>query len=195
MDEGRYRVLPGPEEGRLRFLDRETYEPAAVPTADQPTPVADLRPGYLVEAALDWTDRGPTVRSLSVCRPTLYAFADGADPMFEVAEETWREARAAGEGMGTRVTHNTDGVANGVVYVFAEDGTGSRFREFRDGSRPLEPLLDRMNEDDTAAREAFVLRPPGGGYVAVVLTRRKGGQFADTLRDTYGRPRPAEPLE
>jgi hypothetical protein len=194
MDEGRYRVLPGPDAGTVCFLDRDGYEPVAVPTADQEVPVADLRPGYLVEAALDWTDPEPAVRSLSVRRPTLFAFADGADPMFEVAEETWQETRAAGEGMGSRVTHNTDGVVNGVVYVFAEDEVGGRFAEFRDGTRPLEPLLDRVNEDDPAPREAFVLRPPSREFVAVTITLRKGGQFADTVRDTYDCPRPDEPL-
>jgi hypothetical protein len=194
MDEGRYRVLPGPDAGTVRFLDRDGYEPVAVSTAGQEAPVADLRPGYLVEATLDWTDPEPTVRSLSVSRPTLCAFADGADPMFEVAKETWQEARAAGEGMGSRVTHNTDGVVNGVVYVFAEDEVGGRFAEFRDGTRPLEPLLDRVNEDDPQPREAFVLRPPSREFVAVTITLRKGGQFADTVRDTYDCPRPDEPL-
>ena len=188
MDEGRYRVLPGPDEGQLRFLDRETYEPAAVPTADQPTPVGDLRPGYLIEADLDWSAVDPVVESLSVVRPTLYAYADAIDPVFEVAEDLWAEATVAGEGMASQVTRNTDNEVNGVCYVFAEDDLGGRFAEFRDGSRPLDPLVDRINESenaDPAPRAVFVLRPPDQQFVIVVIALEADGQFATTLRDTY----------
>lgn len=195
MDQQRYRVLPGPGEESLRLLDRERYEPVVVPPDEHDAPVADCRPGYLVDAGLAWTSERPTVRSLSVVRPTLYAFVDGADPVFEAARETWADARATGDAMNSRVTRNTDGVVNGVVYVFAE-GTGrSRLAEFRDGARPLEPLVDRVNErDEPAPREVFALRPPDAAFVVVVVTLRKGGQFANTIRDTYDCPRPSEPL-
>ncbi|MUV89402.1 hypothetical protein GJ629_05400 [Halapricum sp. CBA1109] len=192
---GRYRVLPGPDAGTLRFLDRASFDTVVVPTTDQPTPVGDLRPGYLIEADLDWSAVDPVVESLSVVRPTLYAYADAIDPVFEVAEDLWAEATVAGEGMASQVTRNTDNEVNGVCYVFAEDDVGSRFGEFRDGVRPLEPLVDRFNDTDgPAPRSVFVLRPPDEQFVVVVVAREKGGQFASTLRDTYDCPAPDEPL-
>ncbi|MFC7131922.1 MULTISPECIES: DUF6663 family protein [Salinibaculum] len=197
MDEGRYRVLPGEDEGMVRLLDRESYDPITLAAAGHEAAVGDLRPGYLVDATLSWASADPTVESASVVRPTLYAFADDIDPVFEVAAETWRDVQAAGDAMGSRVTKNTDGVVNGVVYVFAENDAGGRFAEFRDGRRPLEPLVDRVNdrdEDGPAPREVFVLRPPTREFVVVTITFRKGGRFADTVRDTYDRPRPPEPL-
>lgn len=182
----RYRVHPGPDGDTLRFLDRETFEVTTVPTVDQDSPVGDLRPGYLVAAELDRSGVDPVVESLTVVRPTRYQFADGIDPVFEVAEDLWAEARLAGEGMDSQVTRNTDGEVNGVCYVFAEDDLGGRFGEFRDGSRPLDPLVDRVNDrDGPAPRSVFVLRPPDQEFVIVVLTLDVDGQFADTLRDTY----------
>jgi len=210
MDEGTFRVLPGPDDESIRLLDRETYEPVGIADSGHEAPVEDLRPGYLVAADLDWSTADPTIDAVTVERPTLYAFADRVDPMFELAEETWEEALASGDGMNARTTRNTDGAVNGVLYVFAESGDRGRFEEFRDGSRPLEPLVDRVNERETDAddserdaedgsakpdpREVFVLRATGGEFTAVTITLRKGGQFADTIRDTYDLPRPDEPL-
>lgn len=193
MDEGRYRVLPAAEDGGLRLLGREDYEPVALAETGHSVAVDHLQPGYLVDATLSWTSADPTIEALSVVRPTLYTFVDDIDPVFEVAEETWRDARASGDGMNSRVTKNTDGVVNGVVYVFAEDSAGGRFAEFETGRRPLEPLVDRVNEQDGAApRELFVLRPPTGEFVIVTIAFAKGGRFADTIRDTYDCPRPTE---
>ena len=147
-EQGRYRVLPGPEPDTLRLLDRTTCEPAVVSTggsedesgsddAGSGAPIGDLRPGYLVDAALDWTTQRPTVESVSVVRPTLFAFADGVDPMFEAARETWQAARSEGEAMNTQVLRNTDNEVTGAVYVFAESGERGRLEEFREGARPL----------------------------------------------------------
>ncbi|PSQ02572.1 hypothetical protein BRC95_10665 [Halobacteriales archaeon QS_5_68_33] len=205
-EQGRYRVLPGPEPDTLRLLDRTTCEPAVVSTggsedesgsddAGSGAPIGDLRPGYLVDAALDWTTQRPTVESVSVVRPTLFAFADGVDPMFEAARETWQAARSEGEAMNTQVLRNTDNEVTGAVYVFAESGERGRLEEFREGARPLEPLLDRVAESrGEAPRAVFVLRPVGGGFTAVAITLRKDGQLAETMRDTYDCPRPDEPL-
>ena len=219
-EHGRYRVLPGPEPDTLRLLDRDTYEPAVVSTgesddesreagtveepddtagdSDTVTPAASaapLRPGYLVDAALDWSTQRPTVESVSVVRPTLFAFADRVDPMFEAARETWEAARSEGEAMNTQVLRNTDNEVTGVVYVFAESGDRGRFEEFREGARPLEPLLDRVADSrGEDPREVFVLRSPGGAFTAVAITLWKGGHLADTMRDTYDCPRPDEPL-
>ncbi|WP_238398157.1 DUF6663 family protein [Halorussus salinus] len=194
-DEKEYRVLATPMDGGLRLLDRQTFEPVVTADEGHDAPVGDLRPGYLVDADLDWSSPDPTVRSVSVRRPTLYVFADGADPIFEAARETWTDARAAGDSMDSRVTRNTDNEVNGVLYVFAEDPTNGTFESFRDGTRPVEPLVDRVNEGEEAApREVFVLRPEDGEFVVVTIALAKGGQFADMLRETYDRPRPPEPL-
>ncbi len=196
MDEGRYRVLPE-SEGGLRLLDREGYDSITVAASGHDVELDHMLPGYLVDATLDWTGADPTVASLSVVRPTLYAFVDDIDPVFEVAEETWRDAQAEGDTMNSRVTKNTDGVVNGVVYVFAENSAGSRFGEFARGARPLEPLVDRVNdrdEDGPAPREVFVLRPPTDEFVIVTIAFEKGGRFADTIRDTYDCPQPTESL-
>jgi hypothetical protein len=191
-DQGQFRVLPPPDggggdrSGRYRWLDRETYEPVVLAGEGHDAPVTDLQPGYLVDGTLDWSTGDPTVASLSLVRPTLYTFADGVDPMFEAAAETWERARSEGEPMGTRILENTDSEVVGVVYVFAESGDRGRFAEFRDGSRPLEPLIDRVNDRrDPAPREVFVLRAPAGEFTAVAIALDAGGHFADTMHDTY----------
>ena len=194
-DHRSYRVLATPEAGTLRLLDRENYEPVVTASDGHDARTDDLRPGYLVDAALDWSTPEPTIKSLSVRRPTLYAFADDIEPVFDVAQETWSEAQLAGDSMNSRVTHNTDNEVNGVLYVFGEDGARGMFESFRDGERPLEPLVDKVNEqDEQAPREVFVLRPASGEFVIVTIALQKGGRFADTLRETYDRPRPPEPL-
>jgi len=195
-EHGRYRVLPGPESDTLRLLDRDTYEPVVVSTDEETAAaVATLSPGYLVDAVLDWSTQRPTVESVSVVRPTLFAFADRVDPMFEAARETWEAAQSEGEAMNMQVLRNTDNEVTGVVYVFAESGERGRFEEFREGARPLEPLLDRVADSrGEDAHEVFVLRGTGGAFTAVAIALQKGGQLADTMRDTYDCPRPTEPL-
>ncbi|MEF8882954.1 MAG: DUF6663 family protein [Halapricum sp.] len=194
-DEREVRVLPGPEKGTLRLLDRETYEPIVVDTDDGAAGAADLQPGYLLDTRLDWSDPDPVLEAFMLHRPTLYAFADGIDPVFELAQDVWQVAKANGDGMNSRVTRNTDGEVNGVCYVFAENSMDDLFEEFRTGARPLEPLVDRINErEDPAPREVFVLRPEGGEFVIVTIALQKNGHFAETLRETYEREYVAEPL-
>ena len=197
MDEGTYRVLPGRDDETWRFLDRTMFETVSVPVDGHDAPVEDLQPGYLVDATLDWGSEDPIVHSLSVVRPTLYTFVDDADPVFEVAQNLWEETRAAGDGMNATQTYNTDNEVNGVCYVFADAGQPSVFDEFRDGARPLEPLVDRVNdqaEAEVEPRELFALRPMGSAYTVVTITLTKDGRFAETLRETYERDRPDEPL-
>lgn len=189
----RYRVLPTPDEG-YRWLDRETFEPVILAADGHDAPVADLEPGSLVAATLDWSTSEPTVTSVDVVRPTRYAFADGVEPMFEAARETWDRARSAGEPMATQVLRNTDNEVVGVCYVFAESGDRGRFEEFRDGSRPLEPLVDRVNERrEPAPRQVFVLRAPASEFTAVAIAFNRDGLFADTMRDTYDLSPPVQP--
>jgi len=194
-EQRRVRVLPGPDSGMLRLLDRETYDPVVVSLEASTPRLADVHPGYLLDATLDWSAPEPPVDDITVQRPTLYTFVDEIDPVFEVAQDVWQEARASGDGMNSRVTRNTDGDANGVCYVFAEPPLEDRLAEFREGARPLEPLIDRVNEtSDTAPREVFVMRPTDGEFVVVTIAFEKEGHFADTLRETYSCERPPEPL-
>ncbi len=192
-EDRRFRVLAIPSDRTLRLLDRETYEPVVTAPDGHGGAVTEVFPGYSIDADLDWSSTEPTVRSLSVHRRTLYTFVDGIEPVFEAAQQTWAEARTAGESMNSRVTRNTDNEVNGVLYVFAEDEGGRVFESFRDGTRPLEPLIDRVNEGEGEdPREVFVLRPAEGTYVIVTIALRKGGQFAETLRETYDCPAPSE---
>ena len=99
--------------------------------------------------------------------------------------------------MNATQTYNTDNRVNGVCYVFADPGQPSVFDEFRDGARPLEPLVDRVNDEpdtDPEPRELFVLRPVDGEFTVVTIALTKDGRFAETLRETYERERPTEPL-
>jgi hypothetical protein len=196
---GRFRVLASPRAGdELLLIDTADFDPTYVPTTghgDLDATVAGLRPGYLVEATLSWDDGDPRFESLGVGKRTLFEFADGVTGVFEAARETWEEARRAGEAMNSRVTRDTDSEPNGVLYTFAEqDGAQDLFAEFADGDRPLEPLVDRVNDSDDADHEVFVMRPETGQYVLVYIVFAKGGMLADTVRDTYDCPRPDEPL-
>ena len=202
--EGRFRVLDSPRDPEgfvLVALDADgadEYEPVEVGgdgyDGELADAVAALRPGYVVDATLSWDDGTARFAAVTVRKRTLFEFADGVTGMFEAATETWRNAAAAGEAMNSRVTRNTDGDPNGVLYVFAsQSGARDLFAEFRDGSRPLEPLVDRVNETrGDGEREVFVLRPADEPFVAVYIALEKGGLLADTVRDTYDCPRPDE---
>jgi hypothetical protein len=191
-----FRVLPA--DGGTRLLDRDSYDPVTLAAEGHEAPVGDLRPGYLVAADLDWASEEPTVTDLSIERPTLFTFVDDVSPVFEVARDLWEEAVAEGEGMNSCVTRDTDNVVNGAVYVFADTGPTSRFEEFHSGARPLDPLVDRINDrddDGPRPREVFVLRPAEtDDFVIVTIALRKDGLFAETMRDTYDADAPEEPL-
>jgi hypothetical protein len=157
---GRFRVFPGPDEDRWLFVSLEppsdedgpdeAYAPTYVPVTghgDLDETVAGLRPGHVIEATMLWEDDRPRITDLAVERRSLFEFADGATGLFEAAQNTWAEAVAAGEPMNSRVTYDTDGEPNGVLYVFAQQsGAQDLFEEFRSGVRPLEPLVERIDE-------------------------------------------------
>ncbi|WP_135820408.1 DUF6663 family protein [Halostella litorea] len=188
---GTFRVLAGTRDAEeWLFLDVETADPTYVPRDAVDAGDDDLRPGYRVDATVAWDGGDPRVTDVEVRDRTLFEFVDGADTVFEAAEETWRDARADGAGMNADVTYGTDGEANGVVYTFAEQaGERDLFAEFRDGVRPLEPLLGRLAEGEDPPFEAFVIRPVAEPFVIVYLVVEKGGLLADTVRDTYDCPR------
>lgn len=190
---GTYRVYPDRDPGAWRLVDLETYEPTSVAAEGYDDGLAErvaaLRPGYLVDATLD-AGSPARIAELSVRDRTLVEFVDGVTGVFEAARETWRAVRNAGETMGSRVTRDTDGRPNGALYVFADPPGGDLLAEFRAGSRPLDPLIERAGDEPL---EAFVMRPAAGEYVLVYLVLGKHSILADTVRDTYDCPRPTEP--
>ncbi|WP_117594165.1 DUF6663 family protein [Haloprofundus halophilus] len=196
---GRYRVFGrprDPDELLLVALDDDSFDPTYVRTdgyeGDLADDVSALRPGYVVEATLAWDDDGtPAFEAVTVERRSRLEFVDDVTGLFEAARETWNEAVAAGEGMNSRVTRDTDGRPNGALYVFAEQpGARDLFDEFRSGVLPLDPLVERVNDErDDAPRELFVMRPADGQFVVVYIVFEKEGMLANTVRETYDRPR------
>ncbi len=163
---GRYRVLARIDrDGTLALVvvdltptddPTEAYEPLLVRATgyedDLADRVASLEPGNVIAAELDWTGTDAseaTFASLSVERRTRYQFADDVEGLFEAARDAWDDARESGEAMNSRVTRDTDGDPNGALYVFADPEQRDVFEEFRTGRRPIEPLVERVNEQHT----------------------------------------------
>jgi hypothetical protein len=147
-----------------------------------------LRPGYVVEATLAWTDGSARFREVEVVRETRFRFADGIEGMFEAAVDAWEQIRAAGEPVGSITTRSNDGDPNGALYLFADAPGSDAFAELRAARLPIEPLVARVNESrsDDDPREVFVLRPAAHEFVAVYVVFDRDGVLAQTVRDTYG---------
>ena len=146
-----------------------------------------LRPGFVVDATLAWTDGSARFRDVDVVRETRFRFADEVEGMFEAAVETWRQIRAEGEPVGSITTRSNDGDPNGALYLFADAPGSDTFDEVRTGRLPIEPLVARVNESraDDDPREVFVLRPAEHEFVAVYVVFDRNGVLAQTVRDTY----------
>lgn len=165
---GRYRVLARIDrDGTLALVlvdltptddPTEAYEPVLVHATGYDDDLADrvdsLEPGNVVTANLDWTgvdaSEAAAFADLSVERRTQYQFADNVEGLFEAARDAWDDARESGEAMNSRVTRDTDGDPNGALYVFADPEQRDVFEEFRTGRRPIEPLVERVNEQQPA---------------------------------------------
>jgi hypothetical protein len=149
--------------------------------------VASLKPGYVVDATLAWTDGSARFDEVEVVRESRFRFADGVEGMFEAAVETWEQIRAAGEAVGSITTRSNDGEPNGALYLFADAPGGDAFADLRAGRLPVEPLIARVNEsrEDDDPREVFVLRPAAHKFVAVYVVFDRDGVLAQTVRDTY----------
>jgi hypothetical protein len=196
-ESGTYRVLPGsPAADGLILLERWAEDPVTVRADGYDEPLAsalgDLQPGNLVEATLEWPAEGnPTVADLSVATGTLFVFLDGADHVFEKAEETFEEARRERAPIASTTTYRTDGTPNGALYTIAEQGGGTDvFAEFREGRRTLEPMVEKLGEGGAEPPyEVFVIRPVGEPFVVVSLAIEKGGLLANTVREEFDVPR------
>ena len=182
--EGRYRVLPATDDGERRVLvSLADYEPTTV-RVDRAT--AGLEPGDVIAATVAWDEAGPRLAEATRLRRDRYVFVDGVTELFEAARETFEESRRAGDGIGSRITRTTDGEANGVVYTFADPPDRDRFAEFREGRRPIEPLVERVNEGrGDGSRAVFVLRPVELDCVVVLVAFDPDGLLARTAADTY----------
>lgn len=213
---GEFRVLEAPRgaSGHLTLLDRSDLEPTLVDASDYEDDLArvvtGLRPGYLVEAVLEWTDGTARFAEVEVTSYTLFEYAQGVSGLFEAALETMAEARQEGVGVMGRPTFSTDGEPNGAVYAIAEQhGERDVFEDIQTGRLPLEPLIDRLEDASgeeestttpsrTAAaeddHEVFVMRPVEHDFVLVYLVARRNSLLAETVRETYECPRPTEPL-
>jgi len=196
--EGTFRVLgAAPERADdLLLLDRADHEPVRVAADGYDDLAADvdaLRPGYLVDATLAWADGDARFDALDVRKRTLFTYADAVTGLFEAALDTMEQARREGAGVQGRPTFSADGEPNGAVYAFAEQsGERDIFEEIRTGALPLEPLVDRLDEEEDCEHEVFVFRPLEHDFVVVYLVLHKNSVLADTVRDTYDCPRPAE---
>ena len=183
---GTFRVLDSPRADDERLLiDVETHDPTYVESVEHD---ADLQPGYLLDATLEWVDDEPRLTDVSVRERTLFEFADDVTNLFEAARDACADARL--EGVASDVTQGTDGDVNGALYAFAEQsGAADLFEEFRTGVRPLEPLVERAGEGAEGPHEVFVLRPADEPCIVVYIVLGKESMLADTVRDTYDCPR------
>ncbi len=200
--DGQFRVLDNPRRADELLLversgdgvgngdDAEAFTPTAVRTDDYDDElgeaVADLEPGYVVDATLAWNDGTARFVAVTVLKRTRFSFFDGVTGVFEAARQTWDAAEREGEAMNSRVTRSTDGDANGVVYVFAEQsGVRDLYGEFRNGTLPLEPLIDRVDQTHGGDHEVFVMRPLDEPFVLVYIVFERDGLLARTVRETY----------
>jgi hypothetical protein len=163
----------------------DEYQPIAV-VAD-PDLGERLEPGHLCTVDVAFDAEPARLVDATVERATVFEFVPDADVVFEAAEEAWMQAEAENEAMNATVTRDTDGEANGVLYVFADGPDVDRLAEFQSGARPLDPLLDRVagNAGDDP-REVFVVSPADEPFAVVYIVLEKDGLLARAMRDTYG---------
>ncbi|WP_336000679.1 DUF6663 family protein [Halorientalis halophila] len=191
-ESGTYRVYGIDDgEGRLRLVERGTEEPTVVRADGYDEPlagaIADLRPGHLVDATLDWGTEPPTLTDLTVRTETLLFAADGTPDIFERAQDTFEQARIEEMPIYPTTTHDTDGEPNGVLYTVAKQaGERDLFAEFCDGRKTIEPMLGKLQEGGAdPPYEVFCLRPATEPFFVIYIALDAGGLLAETLHDEY----------
>lgn len=182
--EGRFRVYPGRRDDERLFLDVDSADPTYVPAELVP----DLEAGNRVEATLEWADGAPVDVEYTLVESTRFRFLRTDEPVFQAAQGCFEEARTAGEAMNARVTYSTDSEPNGIVYTFADQaGQRDLFAEFRDGGKPLEPLLARAADSETADPPFSVwILHPQEPFVLVYIVLEPDGLLEETMADAYG---------
>lgn len=189
--DGVYRVLPSTrEDDEWLLLDVEDASPTYVPAdgyeGELAGTVAALEPGNRVRATLAWDGGDARFADLAVETATRFRFVRTEEPLFRAAKRCWETAEERGAAMNSRITRGTGGEPKGVVYTFArQPGQRALFDEFRDGVKPLEPLLDRAKEGAEPPFETFVLDHPDHPFVTVFILLDPDGYLASTVRDTY----------
>jgi hypothetical protein len=190
--EGEYRVLESTRDrAEWLLLDVESADPTYVTREgyDEPlrSAVDGLEAGNRLRAELVWDDGDPRFDDLEVSEETTFAFTRTREDLFGDAHGAWRDAEEAGQPMGSRVlVGQQGGQPVGVVYTFADQpGQRDLFEEFRDGVKPLEPLLERLAEAEEPPFAAFVVDHHDEPFVAVVLAFDRAGVLATTMRETY----------
>ncbi len=177
---GTYRVLPGRTDDEWLLIDQQTVNPVYVPRTD-----TEMEVGNLLEATLCWEESQPLLDSVTVIEETKFRFLRTDEPIFEAAQACFEEARAAGEAMNARVTYSTDNQENGVLYTFAEQsGQRDLFGEFRDGQKPLEPLLGRTAETVEPPFSVWVL-DVNEPFVLVYIVLDPTGMLEETMCEAY----------
>ncbi|ERG99664.1 MAG: hypothetical protein J07HQX50_00811 [Haloquadratum sp. J07HQX50] len=204
--------------GRFRVLDR-SHNPEVLVLVSVPESPADrmnkefnpvtveipnsaasvVSAGNLIEATLSWPNEHAQLEDFKRLSETTFEYIDDISPVFEAASTLWQAAVREQDGLRGRVTRGTDSQPNGVLYVFAEQsGVRNLFDEFQSGTTPLEPLLQRVDDqretsDETSPapeteqdRAVFILRPVDDTFVIVYITFEKYGVLANTIRSTYG---------
>jgi hypothetical protein len=196
-ESGTYRVYGSDRgDGELSLVEQGTEQPTYVRADgyDEPlaSAVADLRPGYLVDATLDWSQEPATITDLTVRSRTLLYVADDTPDIFERAEEAFRQARTEEMAIYPTATHGTDGDANGVLYVVAkQSGERDLFAEFCDGRKTIEPMLGKIEAGGIdPPYEVFCIRPANEPFFVIYIALDAGGLLAGTLHDEYDPEQP-----
>ncbi|MFP8956346.1 DUF6663 family protein [Natrialbaceae archaeon A-CW3] len=178
--EGTFRVLHGRTDDEWLLLEVDTADPTYVPATD-----GELAVGNRIHAQIEWNDDQPSLGEWDVLDRTRFHFYRTDAPVFQAAQGCFEEARQAGEAMNARVTRDTDGRPNGVVYTFADQpGQRDLFGEFRDGEKPLEPLLQRAAESEAPPFSVWILDVPEP-FVLVTIVLDPDGLFAETMAEMY----------
>ncbi|MFP9192056.1 DUF6663 family protein [Natronosalvus vescus] len=178
--EGTFRVFPGRTDDEWLLLEVDTGDPTYVPAID-----AELAVGNRIDAKIEWEDEQPRLGEWDVVDRTRFHFRRTDAPVFQAAQGCFEAAHRAGEAMNARVTRDTDGRPNGVVYTFADQpGQRDLFGEFRDGEKPLEPLIERAAESEDPPFSVWVL-DLSEPFVLVTIVLDPDGLFAETMAETY----------
>ena len=180
--EGPFRVLPGRDEGERLLLDVESADPVYAPRSS----LSEVSIGNRIDGDLEWTGEEPRLEGVVVESATRFRFRRTDEPIFEAARSCFENARASGDAMNSRVTYDTDRNPNGVVYTFAaQPGNRDLLSEFRDGTKPLEPLLARAAESADPPFSVWIL-DPDNPFVVVYIVLEPDGLLDRTVADTYG---------